>query len=878
MSKHKRFHLKDLASLREELEELGLDLPIEEDFSILRDAVAVGRRHTPNRFAVQPMEGFDSAPDGSPGELGFRRYRRYAEGGSGLIWFEATAVLHDARSNPKQAYFHKGNVDAYARLVEATRKSAKEVFGHELVLVIQLTHSGRYCKPSGMPRPIIAHHNPVLDPRHNLPDDYPLVTDEYLDRLQDTYVEAAKLAARAGFDGVDVKSCHRYLVSELLASPTREGRYGGSLENRSRLLRETLARIREEAPDIFVTTRMNVYDALPYPYGFGVDRENHEVPDLAEPIELIRQLQKIGIPVINVSVGNPYYNPHYGRPFDRPVVGVDAPDEHPLYGVVRFANITRTIQQTFPDLPVIASGYTWLRHLMPYAAAGIVKRKWATLVGQGRGAFAYPDSVNDVFSAGAMDPAKTCITCSGCTQIMRDGTMTGCVVRDREIYGLQYKLGRRFGLDRLRRQAERCQDCEFPTCTANCPAHVDVPAFIRAFAEGNVGEAYDVLRRSNVLPEMCAYVCPSDVQCEGGCIEKIFSDCALPIRDIQLVVSREARLEGLVGVRLPEAASGRNVAVVGGGPAGLACAIRLLELGHAVTLFEKSSRLGGTPECVIPNARYRGAAEEIDAIFEPARKAGRIDVRLDHALGRDVSLDSLQAQHDAVFLGVGLAKSTSLGQAQGVVDALTFLKRAKQGKTTSAGDRVAVLGGGNTAMDAAVTARQLGSRDVYLVYRRSFHEMPAWPEDRDRALEEGCHLMILTQPLAYETDDSGRLTGLRVARTELGDPDDSGRRSPVVVPASESVMSVDLVIEAMGQAIPSKLREVLNDVALTKHGLVATPPDSQATSLPGVFAGGDLVNGGTTAVQGISEGMRAAEEIDRLLRPPGTEPSSAGPS
>ena len=455
MSKHSRFHLKDLDSLRAELARLQLSLPIDEDLKILADRVPLGDHSTVNRFAVQPMEGFDSDPDGGPGELSFRRYGRYAAGGSGLIWFEATAVLCEARSNPNQLWLNKDNVGTYARLVENTRRVARKSFGHELVMIIQLTHSGRYSKPSDIPRPIVAHHSRILDPQQNLPADYPLVEDEYLDRLQETYVQTAKLAAIAGFDGVDVKSCHRYLVSELLASHTRRGKYGGSLENRSRLLRETLAKIAQAVPGLFVTTRMNVYDAISHPFGFGVDRDDYLKPDLAEPIELIGHLRELGIPLINVSLGNPYYNPHFGRPYDRAAVGVDPPDEHPLAGVVRFIEITRRIQEAFPDLPVVAGGYGWLRHLMPYVAAGVIGSKGAALIGQGRGAFAYPESPKDILTTGKMDPAKTCITCSGCTQIMRDGTMTGCVVRDPEIYREQYELGRRLALDQLPRDAEK---------------------------------------------------------------------------------------------------------------------------------------------------------------------------------------------------------------------------------------------------------------------------------------------------------------------------------------------------------------------------------------------------------------------------------------
>jgi 2,4-dienoyl-CoA reductase-like NADH-dependent reductase (Old Yellow Enzyme family) len=448
VASHARFHLRDLDSLHRELDRLRIRLPIAEDLSILAREVTIAGRRVPNRFAVQPMEGFDSTPDGGPGQFSFRRYERYAAGGSGLIWFEATAILPEARSNPRQFALHAGDVDAFARLVEATRRAAQAAFGRDVLAVIQLTHSGRYSKPAGRPRPMIAHHNPVLDPKHHLPADYPLVSDDYLDRLQDVYVQAAKLAQRAGFDGVDIKACHRYLVSELLASHTREGRYGGPLENRSRLLREVTGRIHGEVPGLFATTRINLYDALPHPFGFGVSRDDWRVPDLAEPIEVIRQLRGLGLPLVNVTMGDPHHDPHYGRPFDRPIAGASVPDEHPLEGVARLIDAARQVQQALPELPAVGTGYSWLRHLMPHVAAGVIGEGWATLVGQGRSAFAYPDAAKDVLTQGRMDPRKTCVTCSGCTQMMCDGTMSGCMVRDRAIYAEQYKLGRRRAIDR----------------------------------------------------------------------------------------------------------------------------------------------------------------------------------------------------------------------------------------------------------------------------------------------------------------------------------------------------------------------------------------------------------------------------------------------
>jgi 2,4-dienoyl-CoA reductase (NADPH2) len=863
---HQRFHLKDKAQLEQKLTEFKLSLPLSDNWAPLGDAVPIGRLQTPNRFIVQPMEGFDAEGDGRPGELSFRRYSRYAAGGSGLIWFEATAVLPEARSNPGQFYLYAGNVDAYARLVEATRRAAREKTGSEPVLVLQLTHSGRYCKPTGIPKPIIAHHSPILDPKHNLPPDYPLVTDEYLDRLQDQFVAAARLAAQAGFDGIDVKSCHRYLTSELLASHTREGRYGGSFENRTRLLRESLARIKAEVPGVFICTRMSAFDAIAHPYGFGVDRSNGGIPDLDEPKRLAKELQAIGIALLNISIGNPYFNPHYGRPFDFPIAGLSVPGEHPLEAITRFADITRQIQSAIPDIPVVASGYTWLRHLMPYLAAGVVREKWATLVGQGRGAFAYPESVIELLRDGRMDPEKCCVTCSACTQIMRDGGKTGCVVRDSEIYGPEYREARRFAVDRLQEEARRCRDCEFPTCTRGCPARIEIPAFLKAFADGNFKQAYAVLQRNNALPEMCGYVCPAEVQCEGACVEEIFCKRPLPIRDIQLVISRIARREGWTGVQLPAVETGKTVAVVGAGPAGLGCAIRLLEKGHRVALFDKATQWGGVPQTIIPGERLESSAEEISGRLDPALKAGRLILKLGQALGPHLTLEDLRQKYAAVFLAVGLGESVRTATpVPGVTDALTFLREVKQGTCKPLGARVAVIGGGNTAIDAAVTAKRQGARDVYLVYRRSYAEMPAWPMEREHLLASGGHLMMLMQPAGYVTDAAGRLTGLKIQRTVLGEPDASGRRRPEPVPDSLSVLAVDQVIEATGQKVPEELKTALGAVALTPSGALKMRADSTATSLRGVYAGGDLVNGGTTAVRGIAEGIAAAEEISRAL-------------
>lgn len=432
------FRYRSIQDLKAHADALGAELPARDDLSVLATPIGWGRRTAPNRLAIQPMEGCDATPEGGPTDLTLRKYARFAAGGAGLIWWEACAVAADARANPRQLWLHERTLDAFRAMVAAARSAARDAVGHEPICVLQLTHSGRYCRPEGEPRPVIAHHSSVLDPTRDLPPDYPLITDEELDRLQDAFVRSAELAADAGFDAVDIKACHRYLLNELLASHTRRGRYGGSYEGRTRFLRETAEKVRQAVGDrIDVTTRVNAYDAIPYPYGWGVDRADFTRPDLSEPTRLLGELADAGMCGANITAGNPYYNPHVNRPEGR------AGGEHPLEGVARLAAIARDLQRAHPGFPLVGSGYSWLRHLFPQVAAGVVGEGWAGLVGLGRGALAYPGFARDILHNGRMDPGKACITCGKCTTIMRDGGEAGCVVRDAGVYGPIYRRGRR---------------------------------------------------------------------------------------------------------------------------------------------------------------------------------------------------------------------------------------------------------------------------------------------------------------------------------------------------------------------------------------------------------------------------------------------------
>jgi 2,4-dienoyl-CoA reductase (NADPH2) len=435
---HRRFRYREGAALRRDIAALELAIPWDDDPTPLLDPIRIGDRSLPNRLAVHPMEGYDAAPDGSPAELAVRRYRRYAAGGSGLIWFEATAVVWEGRSNPRQFYLHEGNVAEFERLVTETRSAAAESLGpdHTPLLVLQLTHSGRWSRPEGALRPLIAHHHDMLDAMVEIDATYPVVTDDELEGLQGSFVDAAKLAASAGFDGVDVKACHGYLGSELLAASTREGRYGGPFENRTRFLLETVHRIRTEVPDILVTSRLNVFDGLPYPYGFGVARDAPDQPDLAEPLVLLQKLQDLGCEFANITLGVPRWRPHLGRPFNRAVPGSPSAPEHPLVGIARFLELTAGLQRSLPELRLVGTGYSWLRHFFPHVGAAVVRGGGVSIVGVGRMAFAYPDFARDLMEHGTLDPRKTCVGCSSCSELMRAGNQVGCVVRDGDLYHL----------------------------------------------------------------------------------------------------------------------------------------------------------------------------------------------------------------------------------------------------------------------------------------------------------------------------------------------------------------------------------------------------------------------------------------------------------
>ena len=439
MSRHEPFDFRSSEELLAKASDLGIEIPFQADLSPLFEEISLGSKKIGNRLSVQPMEGYDANPDGSASDLTFRRYKRFARGGSALIWFEATSVVPEGRSNPLQLWLHEQSVESFKKLVAETRIEASQSLGidHDIFCVLQLTHSGRYSKPEGNPQPQVAVYNPFLDEKR---ENHHILSDKELDLLQENFVNAALLAYKAGFDAVDIKACHGYVINELLAAFDRQNsKYGGSFNNRVRFLEDLVYKIRQEVPQIQIAVRMNAFDDIPFPGGFGFSRDDSESFDLTEPKQVISRLVKEGCSLLNITAGIPYLKPHLGRPFDRPIKGSPKPPEHPLKGVSRLISITSELQERFPELPIVGTGYSWLRQFFPNVGAAVLQRKKASFIGVGRSSFAYPDAPLDLMEKGKINPKKVCIACSRCSEMMRMGGIAGCVMKDKEIYGLKYK-------------------------------------------------------------------------------------------------------------------------------------------------------------------------------------------------------------------------------------------------------------------------------------------------------------------------------------------------------------------------------------------------------------------------------------------------------
>ena len=456
--------LDGVTGFRNYVSSLGLDMPCDDivahgPSSPLAAPVEVDGMKIGHRLAVQPMEGWDCERDGRPSENTKRRWRRFGLSGAKLLWGgEACAVRPDGRANPKQLIMTEQSMSDIAAMRESVIAAHKEATGGEdnVVIGLQLTHSGRFCKPNDNTRfeSMIAYRHPLLDRKFGVPADRKPMTDDEIKRLIEDFVVAAKRAQATGFDFVDIKHCHGYLAHEFLSAVDREGPYGGSLENRTRFLREVVEGIRAEAPGLKMGVRLSAFDsvpfkpdparsapgalgpgipeehAIPYRYAFGGNKDNPLEYDLTETKALFEILRGLGIRFVNVTAASPYYNPHIIRPALYPPSDGYHPPEDPFVGVMRQLEVVRELKKAFPDFCLMGSGYTYLQEFFPNVAQAVVSRGWVDLVGLGRMVLAYPELPLDILQGRAPNKKRYCRTFSDCTTAPRNGIVSGCYPLD----------------------------------------------------------------------------------------------------------------------------------------------------------------------------------------------------------------------------------------------------------------------------------------------------------------------------------------------------------------------------------------------------------------------------------------------------------------
>ncbi len=452
---------------RAHLANLNLDLGLDDtlltgDASPLRQPLAWNGRTIGNRWTVHPMEGWDGTTTGGVTPPMIRRWQRFGYSGAKLIWGgEAMAVCPEGRANTNQIIINQENKGGIAQLRETLIAAHQEKFGRtdDLVIGFQLTHSGRFCRPNDKKRweSRVAYRHPILDAKFNVTSDAQVMTDAEVRQLVQSYAEAAQIAAEIGADFVDIKHCHGYLLHEFLSAHTRPGPYGGSFENRTRIIREIVQAIRAVAPKLGIGVRLSAFDLvpfkpnpelsqpgkpgpgmpeeyahlLPYRYAFGVNPENPLHYDLNEPKNFLQLLSDLDVRLVNLSAGSPYYNPHIQRPAAYPPSDGYQPHEDPLISVVRQIKVVGELKAMFPQLILVGSGYSYLQEYLPHVAQYYVRTGHVDSVGIGRTVLSYPHMLEDATTAGKLkEPRLICRTFSDCTTAPRNGLRSGCYPLD----------------------------------------------------------------------------------------------------------------------------------------------------------------------------------------------------------------------------------------------------------------------------------------------------------------------------------------------------------------------------------------------------------------------------------------------------------------
>ena len=433
-----------------------------------------------------------------------------------------------------------------------------------------------------------------------------------------------------------------------------------------------------------------------------------------------------------------------------------------------------------------------------------------------------------------------------------------------------------YSAEQAKAEASRCIQCPKHPCIDGCPVEIDIPGFIKAVLDGDMPEAVRILKDKNSLPGICGRVCPQETQCEEVCtIAKKGAPIAIG-RLERYVADWERANIGSSTPPLPPS-TGKRVAVVGSGPAGLVAAADLAKLGHSVTIFEALHVAGGVLMYGIPEFRLPKAIVQAEVNYVASLG---VKIELDSVVGKMMTIDELLNNgYQAVFLGTGAGAPMFLDipgeNSNGIYSANEFLTRVNLMKAyrfpeydtpVKVGRKVAVVGGGNVAMDSARCALRLGADEVYIIYRRSEVEMPARREEVDNAREEGIHFKLLTNPKRFIGDESGQVKAIELYEMELGEPDESGRRRPVPKAGTEYIFEVDVVIVALGTTPNPIIPSTTQDLATTREGTIVTGEATGKTSKPGVWCGGDMATGAATVISAMGAGKRAAADIDKYLR------------
>jgi NADPH2 dehydrogenase len=462
--------LKTVEDFRKHCASLGIDLPCEDAIATGNSPLAepvpnltVNGRRIGNRIAIHPMEGWDGTTSGGVTDEMRRRWQRFGESGAKLICgAEAMAVRPDGRANPNQLIIVEQNKPGLAELMEILRKAHAERYGttDDLVIGFQLTHSGRFCRPNDKKRweSRVAFRHPILDRKFNVTGDEQVLTDAEVEELIQCYIRAAKIAWDVGADFVDIKHCHGYLLHEFLGAHTRPGRFGGSFENRTRILREIIAGIRASGNSIEFGVRLSTFDkvphrpdpalsvpgklgpgipedfsqCLPYRYGFGVNQSDPTQIDITETFQFVELCAQLGVKILNTTAGSPYYTPHLQRPAAYPPSDGYQPAYDPLIDVERQVQVVRQLRaKASKDMVIVGSGLSYLQEFLPHVSQYLLRHGWADMVGIGRAVLSYPAMLADAAAKGEIEKRYICRTFSDCTTAPRNGLISGCYPLDK---------------------------------------------------------------------------------------------------------------------------------------------------------------------------------------------------------------------------------------------------------------------------------------------------------------------------------------------------------------------------------------------------------------------------------------------------------------